>query len=181
MLHVKMEEIEVKILDVNRAEVKKKLIELGAEKVFDGELSASYFDFPDMSIRKSKGLLRLRTEGEKIILNFKERISDEKVKIRKEHEVEVSSFETTKTILEKLGFPQWLEFKKRRISYKLGTVKIEFDKYLDAYDFIPEFLEIEATNEEDIFKYAKILGFKEEDCSTKGFLAIADFYKKKLS
>jgi hypothetical protein len=47
----RMEEIEVKILEVNRKELEKKLIKLGAKKTFEGEISATFFDFKDRSIK----------------------------------------------------------------------------------------------------------------------------------
>ena len=49
-----MEEHEVKILEVNRKEVEKKLIKLGAKKIFDGNLQTIFFDFNDKSILKNK-------------------------------------------------------------------------------------------------------------------------------
>ena len=39
-----MKEIEVKILEIDVASIKKKLDSLGAKKVFEGELTASYYD-----------------------------------------------------------------------------------------------------------------------------------------
>ena len=50
------------------------------------------------------------------------------------------------------------------MSYKLDKVKIEFDKFYDKYNFVPEFLEIEAKNINEIYKYAKLLGFSKKDC-----------------
>jgi adenylate cyclase class IV len=52
---------------------------------------------------------------------------------------------------------------KHRLSYKIGSVRFDIDRYTGEYRFIPEFLEIEGP-EEDIKKYAKLLGFQERDC-----------------
>ena len=70
----------------------------------------------------------------------------------------------TKLILESLGLKEWLTLNKHRTTYVLDNVRFEFDKYHGQYEFVPEFLEIEAKDVETIYKYVKILGFKKEDC-----------------
>lgn len=42
-----MEEIEVKILEVNRTKIERTLAGLGAKKVFDGNLETLFFDFKE--------------------------------------------------------------------------------------------------------------------------------------
>ena len=46
----KMHEIEVKILDINPAEIRKKLRKAGARKTFEGKIDARFYDFPDMFV-----------------------------------------------------------------------------------------------------------------------------------
>ena len=58
-----MKEIEVKILEINVADVQKRLKELGAQKLFDGELEWVVFDFPDGRLGKEEILVRLRRTG----------------------------------------------------------------------------------------------------------------------
>lgn len=169
-----MKEIEIKILDINRKKVVKKLISLGAQKIFDGEINTSFFDFPDKTIRSDKKTVRLRKIGDKVFLAFKNPISHDTVKIKREYEIEVSSFDKTKKILESLGLSEWLNTKKHRISYALNDVRFEFDKYHDQYEFVPEFLEIEAKDIETIYKYVDLLGFKKEDCKPWTILDIVN-------
>lgn len=159
-----MREIEVKILDIDKKEIEEKLLELGAKKVLDDKLYALLFDSKDGSFRKSGNTLRLRRLGNKTILTFKKHISQEKAKIKDETEVEVFDFDKTKKILESLGFVVYRKVKKHRTSYKLGNVRFELDSHEEKYKFIPDFLEIEAKDIETIYKFAKILGFKEKDC-----------------
>jgi adenylate cyclase class 2 len=170
-----MEEIEAKILNINREEVEKNLISLGAKKVFDDDLLAIFFDFQDNSIKDNKKTVRLRREGNKTFLTFKSKISNDKIKIMEEIETEVMDFDKTKKILESLGLLEYETTKKRRVSYKLGNVRFELDNYSDDLDFIPEFLEIEATVEE-IYKYAELLGFKKEDCKPWSFFDLKKNY-----
>ena len=42
-----MLEIEIKILEINSLEVQNKLLELGAQKIFEGFIHDIYYDFPD--------------------------------------------------------------------------------------------------------------------------------------
>jgi len=158
-----MNEVEVKILNIDRKKIEAKLISLGAKKVFDDKVSALFFksktDKPHKHLQ-----LRLRTEGTKAVLTLKTRIPDKELKIRDEHEVEVSDFNEMQIILEGLGYIIYKKTRKHRTSYALDDAHFEFDKYLDEFDFIPEFLEIEATTPKTIHKYADLLGIKKEDC-----------------
>ena len=165
-----MDEVEVKVLDVNRNALVKKLLSLGAKKYFEGEIHAVSFDFPDRSISGSKRTLRLRTKGDKTYLTLKNPVDNPNIKIREELELEVSDFAAMKKILESLNLKQWRDVKKTRISYKLKDVLFEFDKYHGDFGFIPEFMEIEVMADNDgeaiqkIYEYAEKLGIKKEQC-----------------
>lgn len=174
-----MKEIEIKILEINRKKVEEKLLSLGAEKIFDGKMNAYFFDFKDGSLRKFGLILRLREEGNKIILTFKKPIEKEKAKIKEELEIEVSNFDITKAILESLGLQVWRIAKKHRVTYSLKEVHFELDKYGEEYDFIPEFLEIEAKNLENIYKFVELLGFDKEECKPWSLKDLVKHYSKK--
>ena len=49
-----MKEIEVKILDINVGEVRKKLQNLKAEKIFYGENKMVFFDYPTEDLKKKR-------------------------------------------------------------------------------------------------------------------------------
>jgi predicted adenylyl cyclase CyaB len=160
-----MQELEVKILEVNREKVEQTLVNLGAQKIFDGDIRTLFFDFNDSRIRTAKDLLRLRIEEkDKIELTYKKVQKTKTVKQAEEYSVEVSSFESTKQILELIGLYATEDMLKHRISYKLGNVRFDIDLLLGDYKFIPEFLEIEAENKAAIYRYAELLGFKANDC-----------------
>lgn len=171
-----MYEIEVKILDIDRARTEAALIEMGAEKVFDGILHAFYYDTPDHAIRKKKGTFRLRKEGGKAVLAFKDHVESSQAKIRDETEVAVADFDAMKHILESAGLLVWLEMQKHRTTYTYKGVHFEFDNYSGIHDYIPEFLEIEADDLSRIHKYAGMLGFGEEDFRAWDFLKLAEYY-----
>ncbi|MBT4375857.1 class IV adenylate cyclase [archaeon] len=177
-----MEEIELKILEVNHKDLEPKLISLGAKKIFDGELYALFFDDEESKIRKSGETLRLRKEGDKIFITHKKIIPSEDMKIRDETEIEVSNFEEAKKLITSLGFKEFKQIRKRRISYKLDNIKFEFDTFCDEYDFVPEFLEIETTNTKDIdkiYKCIESLGFSKNDCKPWTGKEVIEYYSKK--
>lgn len=173
-----MKEIEVKILDINRSEMEAKLLALGAVLHFDGELSAVFFDFPDKRIRENKGVLRLRKEGEKVMLTHKTQLSQEGVKIMDEKEVSVGEAEKMQEILLNLGMEIVKSTRKMRTEYLLGTAKVLFDDYKDELDFIPVFIEIEAHSEEEVYAVAEKLGYKREDCNSWNTWQVTEHYKK---
>lgn len=177
-----MKEIEVKILEVNRTTVEENLASFGAKKIFDGNIQTLFFDFKEGTIVKQKNVLRLRKDQEKIELSYKKVHFTSTAKTAEEISVEVSNLETMKIILENLGLSVIDEMKKHRVSYMLEDARFDFDRYSDVYEYIPEFLEIEAKNTELIYKYAKLLGFEAKDClpwSTKDL--IKHYFLKKLT
>lgn len=179
-----MDEVEVKVLDVNRNALVKKLLSLGAKKHFEGEIHAVSFDYPDNSIKNAKKTLRLRTKGNKTYLTLKNPVDNPDIKIREELELEVSDFKIMKTILESLNLKQWRDITKTRISYKLKDALFEFDKYHDYFEFIPEFMEIEVMATDDkaaikkIYEYAAMLGIKKEQCLPWTLNDLEKHYKK---
>lgn len=175
-----MREIEIKILGIDKEKTEGELVSLGARKSFEGELHAVYYDSADNSIRKNKAALRLRREGKISVLAFKTHIEDTEAKVRDEMEVEVSDFEAMRAILESAGLSPWLEMKKRRTTYELEGLHFEFDKYHDAYEYVPEFLEIEGADLGTIYKYVDLLGFRKQDCRPWDALQVAQYYSNLL-
>jgi len=174
-----MKEIEVKILEIDRKEIEKKLRSIGAKKVSDVIMEVYSFDFPGRSIKKAKNLLRMRREGDKTKITFKKKISTNKVKMSHEYETEVLDMGEMRKILEYLGLKVYLCVKKRRITYMLGKTHFEIDKYLGKYSSIPEFLEIEAKDAKTIYKYAKLLGFRKEQCKPSTGYDLMKYYSRK--
>jgi len=174
-----MEEIEVKILNVDRHQVEKKLIRLGAKKMFDGEIESLFFDFRNHAIIKAGNLVRLRREGDVTILTFKKFLSNKAVKDVEEVEVVVSDMARMKSILEFLGLSKTSSMQKHRVSYNLGQVHFDIDKYKGQYAYIPEFLEIEAEDADTIHKCAKLLGFTTEDCLPWSTEELVNYYSGK--
>jgi len=174
-----MQEIEVKILEVNREKVEEKLARLGARKIYDDDIQTFFFDFKDGRIVKTKDVLRLRKEQGKTELTYKKVHATQTAKNAEEYSVEVSNIETTQKILEYLGLVATEKMLKHRISYEVDNVRFDIDRYLDNYKFIPEFMEIEAENVDAIYKYAELLGFKPKDCLPWSTEELIRYYKEK--
>ncbi len=174
-----MKEIEAKILEVNRPKIEEPLIALGAKKIFDGDIQTFFFDFKDHTIIKSKDVLRLRKEQNETELTYKKVHFTETSKEAEEYSVEISDFKTMKKILENLGLFVIESMEKHRVSYKLDQARFDIDCYKGDYEFIPEFLEIEAENPESIHKYAGFLGFKPEDCLPWSTQELIQYYSSK--
>ena len=171
-----MYETEIKILDIDRKKLEKKLSALGAKKIFDDEIHALYYDNADSSIRRQRGTFRLRREGMISVLTFKAHIDNSTAKVREETDVTVSDFDAMRSILRSIGFSPWLEMKKHRTTYALPGLHFEFDRYTGEFGFIPEFLEIEGPDVEAVYESAATLGFSKEDCRPWDALQVSEYY-----
>lgn len=160
-----MREVEIKILEINGDEVRRRLMEIGAVEVFSGTVRDRYYDFEDRRLMSGGNLLRIREQGKMgVFLTWKGPPRSGEAKVREEMELVVGDGETLQRILGRLGLGQWLVLEKQRTLFSKGEVSFCMDAYSGEFSHIPEFLEIEARSEEDVFRYAEILGFRPEDC-----------------
>lgn len=149
-----MLEKEIKILEINKKEIVAQLVELGAEKTFEGFIHDVYYDFPDDAPKnkmEAKGrMFRLRQKWEEHIYTIKNKRKKVKkaegVIAKDEHETPISNIESFAKVLEKYGMERTREKKKHRVSYALDGMEFDFD----VYEWIPEFLEIEGPDGDTI-------------------------------
>jgi predicted adenylyl cyclase CyaB len=97
-------EIEAKILNIDPRKIINILTQIGAVRIFDGEIYTLFYDTPAGAISKRKDLLRLRRIGNEVILTYKRYVSNKNVKMREEYETEVGNLEEMDLILRSLGF-----------------------------------------------------------------------------
>ena len=160
-----MEEIEVKFLNIDPEKIEEKLKDIGAEKVFEKIYKRKVFDYPDLRFDKREAWIRLRDEGDKITLTFKQRIGvkthDGTIndKSMEETQIEVNDFEKTAKFLTKIGFIEKFLEENKRIRYQLDD--IEFD--IDFWPQLEPYLEIEAPSWEKVDEAIKLLDLKPED------------------
>ncbi len=151
-----MNEVEVKILDVNLDSFKNTIRDLQGKLVHDRILYREmYFDASKHDVQFSS--LRLRSQGDTCFLTMKFKVNkDVNFLTRKELEIEVSDFDTMQTMLQELGYEPYGLREKYRTEYKVGDVKVELDEYPE----IPPYVEIEGNNQKSVEDFIKSLGFE---------------------
>ncbi|MEO0293997.1 MAG: class IV adenylate cyclase [candidate division WOR-3 bacterium] len=169
-----MEEIEVKFLEIDVKEIERRLIEIGAKKVFEGELNSIYFDFVDRLLEKEGKILRLRKKGEKTYLTYKKVIDTKKAKVMEEFELEVSDFILISKIFEGIGLVPLYEFRSYRTSYQLNEIKFEIDQYHE----IPPFLEVEVPDLRELNKVVLKLGLSHKEPKPFSIKEVLKHYRK---
>ena len=175
-----MQEVEVKIIAIDRSAVEAKLRSLGASETFEGDIETIFFDFPDNTIAKANNLLRLRRKGDKSELTFKRFVPKKGAKVREEYEVQVSDFETTRVLLQSIGLVEFQRMKKHRISYALkDSVSVDLDKYTGDLSHIPDLMEIEAKDIATVHSHVKLLGFRPEDAKAWTTFDLINHYSEK--
>ena len=160
-------EYEVRVLEIDKDKIQLKLKELNAVLIEDVFQKRYVYDFKPVIPTK---WIRLRTNGSKTTLTIKN-VESFNIDGTKEIEIEVSDFDTTNEILKELGYiPKGIQ-ENKRIKYNLNGVEID----IDTWPKIPSFLEIEGTNEEDVYNTLKLLGIPKEKATS---LDVQDIYKE---
>lgn len=152
-------EIEAKFLNVNFDELREKLKRLGAVCEQPMRLMRRVIIEPDfIKERGENSLLRLRDEGDKITLTWKE-FRNQSVSGAFERTVTVSDFDETVEILKSAGLAYRSYQESRRETWKLADVEI----VLDEWPWIHPYIEIEGPTEVLVEKTAEKLGFDWKD------------------
>lgn len=173
-----MNEVEAKILDIDKTHVIAQLESFGAKKIFDGTLINHIYKKEGF-----KGLYRIRESIQKdgvkhpiiVALKIKSDENTDNVKVMDEREHVCESVDVAKTDAKTLGFEFEKTLEKTRIEYALAEAHFA----LDTYPNIPTFLEIEAPNEMQVLAWAQKLGFKEEQLKPWGYTKLLKHYTNK--
>jgi len=156
-----MEEFEIKFLEVDVPELKKKLLEIGAKKVGEYDYRRMLLDYPDNKMGDMHAWIRLRTDGKESTLTYKQRlgvksndgsIQDEGMK---EIEVVIDSYEKTFELLKAIGLVVKRKEGNRRIRYKKDDTVFD----IDFWPFIPPYIEVESSSLKKVKDAAIELGF----------------------
>lgn len=151
-------EIEVKFLNVDFEAVRQKLIDIGATCVAPMRFMRRSL-IEESHHKEVNGFIRVRDEGDKITMTYKQKDDEFALHGTKEIEVEVSDFDKTVKLLKIAGWPPVTYQESKRETWKLEDVEI----VLDEWPWIPPYIEIEAPNERLVRKTAEMLGFAWED------------------
>jgi adenylate cyclase class 2 len=160
-------ETEIKILDIDKEEIHKKLIEKGARYLKKVRQVNQIFDHNNRDI-----LIRIRTEEGKAIFTTKKSISRGEFKISHELETFVSSPEIFAQQLEIMGYSLSWYLEKDRASYQYKETLVTIDEYPD----IPPFVEIEG-HENTIRVVVRELGYEMKDTTSMNFRDLIERYQ----
>jgi adenylate cyclase, class 2 len=160
-----MEEKELTFIDIDTKEVERKLIELGAQKIGDFHFKRIVFDYPDFRLDKQSAWVRLRDEGDKITLTFKQRLGDNlRDKLTGddgmyEREIIVNDFEATREIILKIGLIEKMYQENKRTKYILNNVECD----IDTWPLLEPYLEIEGSDWDSVNQTVDALGLKRDE------------------
>ena len=160
-------EYEVRVLEIDKDELIRKLESLNATKV--GEFNQKRYVYDTIPKENGKWI-RLRTNGKETTLTFKDVTSD-KIDGTKEVEIEVSDLELTNEFLNKIGFFSKAYQENNRIRYILDDVELD----IDSWPLIPIYLEIEGKDENSVLDMIEKL---ELDKSKVTSLDVQSVYEK---
>lgn len=175
-----MREQEIKVLNIDKEEIEKKLIKIGAALIKDEEQTNYRFDTEDNYLKEThNGYLRIRItrnllNGDIInTLTLKRNVSRGKMRINEETETEISNVEETINILEIMGYKQKDPGFKHRRSYTYDNITFEIDTW-DENTYPKPYLEIEMTSEEELEKAINLLQLDREQITTKSIIELKD-------
>ena len=148
-------EIEAKFPDVNTEQFREILKEKGAVLEYpEMSMRRKNFDFSDGRLDRVNAWVRVRDEGNKITLSYKQ-LNDRTLHGTKEISLMVEDFEKICSFLEALGLEAktYQETKREKWNFKNTEITI------DTWPWVPSFVEIEGPTEEAVKSAASKLGF----------------------
>jgi adenylate cyclase class 2 len=159
-------EIEIKLPAADAATARRLLRNAGfcvsRRRVFEAN---TLFDTPELSMRSSKKLLRVREAGGKVIVTYKGPPTIARHKIREELELEISGAAPMRAIFDRLGFRPMFRYEKYRTEFRKPA-----NPGVATVDETPVgvFLELEGPPRW-IDRTARALGFREQDYITSSY------------
>lgn len=155
-----MKEVEVKVRNIEKEDIIRKIEKIGAQKIFTGRVIDYRFDTPDRDLSRQGKALRIRQKGKYIYLNLKgKKKSIENITGRDEIGVKISNFKIMHKILNELGYIKIFELNKYRTEYRFENITFDIDEYLG----MPPILEIESDSYAEVEKYIEQLDILEKD------------------
>lgn len=142
-------EIEAQFLDIDKKEIRKKLKQIGATLVK-----------PEILMRRTvfhigpHKFVRVRDEGDRIVMTYKDVSDDRSILGTKEVNVVVSSYDDAVVLLKNSG----LQIKAKQETLREIWIKGDAEICIDTWPWLPTFIEIEAQSEGQVWATARELG-----------------------
>lgn len=158
-------ELETKFLEVDVQGLERTLESFGAPVVFDGSVSTTLYDWPSpfSFFRRTGRVLRLRQKGASYFITFKGKkrlVNGLQECLEYDPQISYMVYRGLQLFFTLVGMESF-HILKRRKSYALDNVLVEFDTHEDAR--ILPYLEIEGPSAEKIQHAASKLGLKWEE------------------
>jgi adenylate cyclase class 2 len=148
-------EIEAKFININIEDMRAKLRTAGAECEHPMRLmKRAMVRTPAMTKDGRDAFIRVRDEGDKITLTFKD-ATEVGLSGAKEIEIIVDSFDNTLELFKESGFPSRSYQENRRETWRLDSVEV----VIDEWPHLNPYIEIEGGDEDSVKKAASKLGF----------------------
>ena len=148
-------EIEAKFINVDPDTIRTQLNSLGAILVHPERLMRRRtFDFADTRLNQTGSWARVRDEGDKITMSFKQN-KDDTLHGTVEINLSVDDFDTAADFLKALGLVQKSYQETKREAWLVGGAEIT----IDTWPWIAPFVEIEGHSEQAVRAAATKLGF----------------------
>jgi len=139
-------ELEAKFLDIDTEKLRALLKEKGATLIHPERLMRrKNFDYPDKRLEAVGGWIRVRDEGDKVTLAYKQ-VAHRGIDGTKEISLTVEDFDTVSNLLLAIGLnnKSYQETKRERWDFEGVEVTI------DTWPWIPTFVELEGVSEEKL-------------------------------
>ena len=142
-------EIEAQFLDIDKNDMRSKLKGIGAN-----------LEKPEVLMRRvvfytgEHSFARVRDEGDKVVMTYKNVSDDHSILGTKEVNVEVDDYDDAILFLKGCGLEIKARQETKREIWKFGDVEI----CIDTWPWIPPFMEIEGPTEESVWETARKLG-----------------------
>ena len=146
-------EIETRFLDIDRDNLTKKLVSLGAVDQGEELLEETIFKAADRSWEGKNKFVRLRKTKGKTVLTYKEN-TGQTVNSAQEIEINVSDFDQCSELFGKTGLKVKRTLKKYRHTFTLDDVTLDIDRW----PRIPDYIELEGSSIESLQRVCKKLG-----------------------
>lgn len=111
------------------------------------------FDFPDKRLEKVGGWVRVRNEGDKITLSYKQ-LNNRTLHGTQDVTVVVDDFNNICGLLKAMGLLPKAYQETKREKWMMGNAEVT----IDTWPWIPAFAEVEAPSEEELKEVVKKLG-----------------------
>lgn len=126
------------------------------------------YDFPDGLLDRRGAWVRVRDEGDRITMSYKQAPPGAKIADCFETELMIDSYDNGVTFCEDLGMVRKSYQETKRESWKVSDAKFD----IDTWPGIPTFIEVEAATEDTVRRYVEELGFAWSDALFGGVSVI---------